>query len=66
MLTGTPIREEILQGSRIKGKEICGFKDEKEILLVIGGSLGAKSINDEVRKNLTNILKEFNVIHICG
>ena len=66
VLTGTPIREEILQGSRIKGKEICGFKDEKEILLVIGGSLGAKSINDEVRKNLTNILKEFNVIHICG
>ena len=53
VLTGTPIREEILQGSRIK-------------LLVIGGSLGAKSINDEVRKNLTNILKEFNVIHICG
>ena len=66
VLTGTPIREEILQGSRIKGKEICGFKDEKEILLVIGGSLGAKSINDEVRKNLTEILKEFNVIHICG
>lgn len=65
-LTGTPIREEILNGSKIKGKEICGFKDDKEILLVIGGSLGAKSINDEVRKNIKEILKEFNVIHICG
>lgn len=65
-LTGTPIREEILNGSKIRGKEICGFNDNKEILLVIGGSLGAKSINDEVRKNVREILKQFNIIHICG
>lgn len=65
-LTGTPIRREILEGNRAKGKEICNFKQEKDILLVIGGSLGAKSINDEVRKNLTEILKDFNVIHVCG
>ena len=66
VLTGTPIRKEILEGSKKRGKEICGFKDEKDILLVIGGSLGAKSINDEVRKNIDKILTEFNVIHICG
>ncbi|SDP69050.1 undecaprenyldiphospho-muramoylpentapeptide beta-N-acetylglucosaminyltransferase [Clostridium gasigenes] len=66
VLTGTPIRREILEGSKIKGKQICGFKDNKDILLVIGGSLGAKSINDEVRRNIKEILKEFNVIHICG
>lgn len=66
VLTGTPIREEILRGNALKGKEICGFKDNKEILLVIGGSLGAKSINDSVRKNLKELLKNFNIIHICG
>lgn len=66
VLTGTPIRKEILEGNKIKGKQICGFKDNKDILLIIGGSLGAKSINDEVRKNISSILKEFNVIHICG
>ncbi|NKF06902.1 undecaprenyldiphospho-muramoylpentapeptide beta-N-acetylglucosaminyltransferase [Clostridium gasigenes] len=66
VLTGTPIRREIIEGSKIKGKQICGFKDNKDILLVIGGSLGAKSINDEVRRNIKEILKEFNVIHICG
>jgi len=65
-LTGTPIRKEILSGSSRQGKEICGFKDNKEILLVIGGSLGAKSINDEVRKNIKKILETFNIIHICG
>ncbi len=43
-----------------------GLKIIKKYFLVIGGSLGAKSINDEVRKNLKEILKEFNVIHICG
>ncbi|MDU5109485.1 MAG: undecaprenyldiphospho-muramoylpentapeptide beta-N-acetylglucosaminyltransferase [Clostridium sp.] len=66
VLTGTPIREEILRGNSLKGKELCGFKDNKEILLVIGGSLGAKSINDAVRKNLKELLKSFNIIHICG
>lgn len=65
-LTGTPIREEILNGSKLKGLKICGFNNDKEILLVIGGSLGAKSINEEVRKNIKEILIEFNVIHICG
>jgi UDP-N-acetylglucosamine--N-acetylmuramyl-(pentapeptide) pyrophosphoryl-undecaprenol N-acetylglucosamine transferase len=65
-LTGTPIREEILNGSKLKGLKICGFNDGKEILFVIGGSLGAKSINEEVRKNIKEILKDFNVIHICG
>ncbi|VYU42611.1 undecaprenyldiphospho-muramoylpentapeptide beta-N-acetylglucosaminyltransferase [Clostridium tertium] len=66
VLTGTPIREEILKGNATRGKEICGFKDNKEILLVIGGSLGAKSINEAVRKNLKELLKSFNIIHICG
>ena len=66
VLTGTPIRQEILQGNKAKGKEICNFKNDKEILLVIGGSLGAKSINDEIRKNINEILKDFNIIHVCG
>lgn len=66
ILTGTPIREEILNGNSEKGKRICNFKDNKEILLVIGGSLGAKSINEAVRKNLDEILKSYNIIHICG
>lgn len=66
VLTGTPIRKEMLEGNASKGRKICGFIEEKEIVFVIGGSLGAKSINEEVRKNLDNILKNFNVIHICG
>jgi UDP-N-acetylglucosamine--N-acetylmuramyl-(pentapeptide) pyrophosphoryl-undecaprenol N-acetylglucosamine transferase len=66
VLTGSPIREEILHGDKIKGKKICGFTDNKEILLIMGGSLGSKIINEEIRKNLDKLLKEFNIIHICG
>ena len=40
--------------------------DEKEILFIMGGSLGSQLINNEIRKNLNKLLKEFNIIHICG
>ena len=66
VLTGSPIRKEILSGSKAKGKEICGFKNDKDIILIMGGSLGSKVINDNIRKNIDNILKYNNIIHICG
>lgn len=66
VLTGTPIREELFAGKREEGIKICGFKENKPILLIIGGSLGSKFINDSVRSIISKILKEFNVIHICG
>jgi len=66
ILTGSPIREEILHGDKAKGKKICKFTDDKEILLIMGGSLGSKLINEEIRNNLEQLLKKFNIIHICG
>lgn len=66
VLTGSPIRKEILQGDKSRGKKICGFNDNKEILFIMGGSLGSKLINEEIRKNLGRLLNDFNIIHICG
>lgn len=66
VLTGSPIREEILHGDKVKGKKICDFNDDKEILLIMGGSLGSKLINEEIRGILDKLLKKFNLIHICG
>ncbi len=66
ILTGSPIREEILKGDKIKGEKICGFKDKHEILFVMGGSTGSKVINDLIRNNIDLLLKDFNIIHICG
>lgn len=66
VLTGTPIREELTEGSRSKAKELCGFSDDKPVVLVIGGSQGAGSINKIVRTVLPKLLENYNVIHICG
>jgi len=66
VLTGSPIREEIFHGDKTKGRKICGFTDDKEVLFIMGGSLGSRIINEEIRKNLEKLLKSFNIIHICG
>lgn len=66
VLTGSPIRNELFKGSRIKAKEFCGFEDNKPVILVTGGSLGSRIINECVRESLEGLLKNFNVIHLCG
>lgn len=66
VLTGSPIRKEILEGSRLKGLKDTGFSGEKEILFIMGGSLGSKVLNDVIRNNLDELLKEFDIVHICG
>lgn len=66
VLTGTPIRKELLTGSREVGKKICGFEDDKPVIMVTGGSLGAQSINDTIRFALPRLLPHFNIVHLCG
>ncbi|MBP1156277.1 MULTISPECIES: undecaprenyldiphospho-muramoylpentapeptide beta-N-acetylglucosaminyltransferase [unclassified Paenibacillus] len=64
--TGLPIREQILQGNSSRGMQMCGFHSQKPVLLFMGGSLGAKKINQAVRESLDPLLAGFQIIHICG
>lgn len=66
VLTGSPIRQELLTGDPEKARTFCGFTDNKPVILVIGGSLGATAVNQAVRAILPELLKEFQVIHLCG
>ncbi len=66
VLTGTPIRKELLTGSKEAGKKFCGFTDDKPVIMVTGGSLGAQSINETIRFALPRLLPHFNVVHLCG
>ena len=66
MYIGAPIRPELLSGSREKGLKLFGFTDNRPVLLVVGGSLGAQAINRVVRKALPELTKCFQVLHICG
>ena len=64
--TGLPVRQELLQGNASAGLDFCGFSQGKPVLLIIGGSLGSAAVNKAVRECLPELLKEFQVIHICG
>lgn len=66
VLTGCPIREELLSGSREKGLAFAGLSDDKPVLMIIGGSLGAVHVNNFVREKLSDLLQNFNIIHVCG
>ncbi|MDY4947868.1 MAG: undecaprenyldiphospho-muramoylpentapeptide beta-N-acetylglucosaminyltransferase [Clostridium cadaveris] len=66
VLTGTPIRKELLKGSREKGRRFLNFDDMKPVMMVIGGSLGSKAINGTIRESLNEITNKYNVVHICG
>ena len=66
VLTGSPIRQELLTGDRDKARKFCEFTSEKPVIMVVGGSLGAAAINSAIRSILPELLKDFNVIHLCG
>ena len=66
VLTGSPIRQELLQGSKDAARKLCGFTSDKPVILIVGGSLGSVVVNDAVRAILPELLKDFQVIHLCG
>ncbi len=66
VLTGSPIRDDIFLGDKEKGLSICKFNTIKPVIMVIGGSLGAASVNEAVRKALPRLLNDFQIVHICG
>ena len=66
VLTGSPIRQELLTGNRITALDLCGFTADKPVILVIGGSLGSVAVNTAVRDALPELLKTFQIIHLCG
>lgn len=66
VVTGSPIREELRSGNRFAAMKFCNFSAGKPVLLVIGGSLGSVAVNRAIRSILPELLKNFNVIHLCG
>ena len=65
-LTGCPIRKELFEGDRDKGLKFLGFDGKKPVLMIIGGSTGAKVINETVRDSLDILTQRFDIVHLCG
>lgn len=66
IFTGSPIRKELFDNDRAHGLSVCGFTSEKPVILSMGGSLGAVKINNALRKVLPSLLKDFQIVHLCG
>ena len=59
-LTGNPIRINLVKKDKDVSKKQFGFDNEKKTLFITGGSLGAKSINESIAKNIERV-KDYNL-----
>lgn len=66
VLTGSPIRQELLHGNKQAAKDFCGFTGDLPILMVMGGSIGSVYINHAIRGCIDTLLTKYQIIHLCG
>jgi UDP-N-acetylglucosamine:LPS N-acetylglucosamine transferase len=66
ILTGYPTRPDLVKWTRSSGRRALGLSDDLPVLLVFGGSKGARSINEALIANLPSLLEQVQVIHITG
>lgn len=69
VVTGNPVRAEVLTGEPIKAVDALGldsFDPDLPVLYVTGGAQGSVQINDLVAETLPWLLQRANVIHQCG
>jgi len=65
-VTGYPLRKEIKKWNRKKSRTHFHIPMRSKVLLVFGGSKGARSINQALMPILNNLVKDMHVIHITG
>lgn len=66
VLTGNPVRQELLVGNRSAAMEKFGLNPNRKTILVAGGSQGAQKINRIILDSLVLLVKDFQIIHQCG
>ena len=66
VLTGTPIRQELAEGSAKEGYALTGLTPGKPVVLVMGGSSGAGALNDVIGKAAAELTKRYQIVHLCG
>lgn len=64
--TGNPVRKEILEPITEGAKEYLKLEENIPTILILGGSLGAKKINDTVLDTLKTLVPNYQIIHQTG
>ncbi len=65
-VTGYPTRADLLDWDRASGREKLGLSGDAPVLLVLGGSKGARSINRALSASLPRLLEKMQIVHISG
>lgn len=66
IFTGSPIRPSIMNGNKNIIFKRHNIVPNKPIILIVGGSLGAKSINECIWQNIEKLASKYIIIHIVG
>ena len=66
LVTGNPVRKEIFEGSRSRGRELFNISKDKKVILVLGGSQGAREVNNLIEDILDDLTDSYFVIHQMG
>lgn len=66
VVTGYPTRADLKKMERAAAKKQMGLNDELPVLLITGGSKGARLINQAVTAVLPELLAQFQVVHLTG
>ncbi len=68
VVTGNPVRRSVIDASRKVGRGAFGIADDQTMLLVFGGSLGARHLNEGVAALKSELLsrKDLVVVHSTG
>lgn len=64
--TGSPVRKEVALVTKEGAKEFLNLEDGVPVLLVLGGSQGAKIINELIIDALPDLVEKFQIIHQTG
>ena len=66
IFTGHPVRKNLVGGNKEEAWKYFDLHEPKQTILVLGGSQGAKVINEVILSSLVVITQKFNIIHQCG
>lgn len=66
IVTGYPTRSELAKWDKKSARQHFKLVDDMPVLLVFGGSKGARSINNAILEHLPDLLNIAQIIHISG
>ncbi len=66
VVTGYPLRKSLMRWTRAEGRAALGLEAQTPVLLIYGGSRGARSLNRAVLRHLPALLDLAQVLHLTG